>query len=559
MTSPTFEVSGSVVAFATDGTATSFSVVPEALTFEVVNVAGYTVAVTALDELSDVNTSGVSNGDALVYDSGTWVPGTVAGSGGTASVVLAGDVVGTAVAGTVTTDIAPSGVTAGTYGSPGTAVVLTVGADGRITSIAGTAISGGGSSLPDPTGNEGAVLVVDTGAWAPARSFTSPDGKTHVIADDTTGYVEWVDGDLYSSASADSTGAEVLATDGTATAQVRANQDGTVEINATGAVTVTPGDGFHVVGSVGETVLSGDDYLMSTASDTDVQAPGATFARARGSVGSESAVTNGDILAYPLYAQGHDGTSLVLAGQITAEVDGTVATGKVPTLLRLSTADADGVLTDRLVLNPDNTTELNGTLLDLDTSGASTGDVATWDGTKIVLDTPTGGGGGGGGGLVLIDSGTFSGSSGFNVDGVFDSTYDDYLVVLVTNGSTDIQLGFRLRASGTDSSSNYSGARLFAYGTTAGVQVNNLGSDEWQINNVGLSGPPGVARLDLYGPAVAAPSAMLGVSGGYFSSTGTITTHLNGSHDVSTAYDGFAVRPDAGTITGRWAVYGYAK
>ena len=60
--------------------------------------------------------------------------------------------------------------------------------------------------------------------------------------------------------------------------------------------------------------------------------------------------------------------------------------------------------------------------------------------------------GGGGGGLVLVDSGTFSGSSGFSVDGVFDSTYDDYLVVLVTNGSTDIQLGFRLRASGTDSS-----------------------------------------------------------------------------------------------------------
>ena len=87
MTSPTFEVSGSVVAFTDSGTATTFSVTPEAVTFDVVNVAGYTVAVTALDELSDVNTSGVSNGDALVYDSGTWVAGTVSGSGGTASVV----------------------------------------------------------------------------------------------------------------------------------------------------------------------------------------------------------------------------------------------------------------------------------------------------------------------------------------------------------------------------------------------------------------------------------------------------------------------------------------
>ena len=105
----------------------------------------------------------------------------------------------------------------------------------------------------------------------------------------------------------------------------------------------------------------------------------------------------------------------------------------------------------------------------------------------------------------LIDSATFSGSSGFNVDGVFDSTYDDYLVVLVTNGSTDIQLGFRLRASGTDSSSNYSGARLFAYGTTAGVQVDNLWKRRVADQQLGLSGPPGVARLDLYGPAVAAP------------------------------------------------------
>lgn len=558
MTSPTFEVSGSVVAFTDSGTATTFSVTPEAVTFNVVNVAGYTVAVTELDQLSDVNTSGVANGDVLLYDSGTWVAGTATGSGGTASIVLAGDVVGTAVAGTVTTDIAPSGVTAGTYGASGTAVVLTVGADGRITSIAGTAISGGGSSLPDPTGNGGAVLGTNGTATSWERSFTSPDGKSTVTTYDGYAFVDVQDGDLYSSASADSTGAEVYATDGTATAQVRANIDGTVEINATGPVTVTAADGTLFAADDAETKIEPGITTVGVSSDLDYIAPRPQeTVRTRGTSGAPSAVQDGDVLAYALDSMGFDGTDYIASAAVTVEVDGTVDTGKVPALLRLSTADADGVLTDRLVLNPDGTSELNGTLLDLDTSAASTGDVATWDGTKVVLDTPTGGGGGGG--LVLIDSGTFSGSSGFNVDGVFDSTYDDYLVVLVTNGSTDIQLGFRLRASGTDSSSNYSGARLFAYGTTAGVQVNNLGSDEWQINNVGLSGPPGVARLDLYGPAVAAPSAMLGVSGGYFSSTGTITTHLNGSHDVSTAYDGFAVRPDAGTITGRWAVYGYAK
>lgn len=262
-----------------------------------------------------------------------------------------------------------------------------------------------GETFPTQTGNGGAVLGTNGTATSWARSFTSPDGETVISTYDGGGGLDWDGaGGAYAYADVDSVeGAVITAGDGVSeSAMVKAKSDGTIDMVSTGAVTVTPGDGFHVVGDIGETVLNGDDYLMETASDTDVQAPGATFARARGSVGSESAVTNGDILAYPLYAQGHDGTSLVLAGQITAEVDGTVATGKVPTRIRIATADADGVLTDRLVLNPDGTSELNGTLLDLDTSGASTGDVATWDGTKIVLDTPTGGGGGGGGGGAVV-------------------------------------------------------------------------------------------------------------------------------------------------------------
>jgi len=95
-----------------------------------------------------------------------------------------------------------------------------------------------GETFPTQTGNGGAVLGTNGTAASWVRSFTSPDGKTRVVAVDDTGYVEWQDGATYSSASADSTGAEVFATNGTATAQVRANQDGTVEINATGAATL---------------------------------------------------------------------------------------------------------------------------------------------------------------------------------------------------------------------------------------------------------------------------------------------------------------------------------
>ena len=198
----------------------------------------------------------------------------------------------------------------------------------------------GGGGLPDQTGQAGAVLGTDGTDPSWVRSIVSADGATD--------------------ATADSGGAGLYATDGVESSMVRAKIDGTVEITATGAVTVAPGDGFRVVGDVGATVLNGDDYLMETASDTDVQAPGATYNRSRGSLGSEAAVENGDTLAVPLYAQGHDGTDLVLAATITAEVDGTVATGKVPARIRIATADADGVLTDRMVIGADGTTDVLG-------------------------------------------------------------------------------------------------------------------------------------------------------------------------------------------------------
>jgi len=379
----------------------------------------------------------------------------------------------------------------------------------------------GGGSLPSQTGHAGEALATD-------GSSAGWQDNVEKTASGTTAGVSWgsgaaaltaVNGSDEASAQVTPAGTEMYSTDGTDEKYARLQSDG-----------------FHVVGDVGETVLSGDDYRMETASDTDVQAPGATFARARGSMVSKSAVTNGDILAYPLYAQGHDGTSLVLAGQITAEVDGTVATGKVPTRIRIATADADGVLTDRMTIGADGTTDVLGDF--------------TVNGSPVS---------GGGGGLVLIDSGTFSASSGVNVDSVFSGTYDDYLVLVHATASADAELKFRLRLSGTDATSAYTSVRAYAYGTTPGVQTDNAGTDEWQINNLGNTAVKGVTRLDLMSPAIAAATAAVGQSVGYFSSTSTIITTLGATHATATAYDGFSLIPSAGDITGRWAVYGYPK
>ncbi len=407
--------------------------------------------------------------------------------------------------------------------------------------VSNVGIQGEVGDLPTQTGNGGAVLGTNGTAASWARSFTSPDGETVVSAYDGGAGLDWDGaGGAYAYADVDgSIGAYLDASNGTATASVYANLDGTLDLTATGAVTVTPGDGFHVVGDVGETVLSGDDYLMSTASDTDVQAPGATFARARGSVGSESAVTNGDILAYPLYAQGHDGTGLVLAGQITAEVDGTVATGKVPTRIRIATADADGVLTDRMTIGADGTTDVLGDF--------------TVNGSPVS-------GGGGGGGLVLIDSGTFTGASSVAINSVFSSTYDDYEVVLDVESfsGSDAELRARLRVSGADATSSVYDQTIHLY-DGGHVNIGTMSGSYWLANLLYSSyGADGAThRFRLSNPAVAKSTRMVGESQHQFS---TMRVNKHGAiHRASTVYDGMDFYLSTGSMDGHWAVYGYAK
>lgn len=395
----------------------------------------------------------------------------------------------------------------------------------------------GGGGLPDPTGNEGAVLGTDGTDPAWVRSITSSDSTAKVVAFDGEAKAYYESGAVYNAVVVDAMGSGVFATDGTESAVVCANVDGTVEITATGAVTVAPGDGFRVVGDVGAIVLNGDDYLMETASETDVQAPGATYNRSRGALGSEAAVENGDTLAVPLYAQAHDGTGLVLAATITAEVDGTVATGKVPTRVRIATADADGVLTDRMIIGADGTTDVLGDF--------------TVNGSPVS---------GGGGGLVLIDSGTFSAASSVSLPtGVFDGTYDDYKLVWAASSYSAAgacQTLLQFRASGTDETGSvYSWGRVYGGGSAGGSK----GDTDTKILLGETTVPLHRGVVEILGPnltektSLTSTMAMDETGGGFFvQTTGAIVQN-------TTQYDSLTIYPSTGTITGRYAVYGYAK
>lgn len=376
----------------------------------------------------------------------------------------------------------------------------------------------GGGGLPDPTGNAGAVLGTDGTDPAWVRSIVSADGATKVSAEDDQAY-------LYA---ADGLGAE---------SKVRANPDGTVEINATGAVTVTGPTTFLSQEGSGRTTLNGEDFQGERA---DNSIPEATTARVttrmRGTLDTPAAVVDGDTLDYPLYAQGHDGTDPVLAATITAEVDGTVATGKVPARVRIATADADGVLTDRMIIGADGTTDVLGDF--------------TVNGSPVS--------GGGGGGLVLIDSGTFSAASGVNVDGVFDGTYDNYrLLIAPLDHSTSSQIRMQFRAAGsTISGSNYDTQYFYAFGTSAAP-----GTDDGSASfNIATLASDGVISFDIFQPAVARKTVMTGLRFSYQGDTSDFVLTSSGwVHHLTTAYDGFRLFPTSGTFTGSWALYGYAK
>ena len=168
-----------------------------------------------------------------------------------------------------------------------------------------------------------------------------------------------------------------------------------------------------------------------------------------------------------------------------------------------------------------------------------------------------------GSGVSVSASGkvTFTAATSVSVNGVFDSTYDNYLIVISNKYNTDQQLfSMRLRASGTDNTTanSYVDQRLQANGATVDAAGGRYTGDQTFINSMG-SNQSG-CHVYVYGPYLTQPTAgrSVGVSG----LSGALIHENAWTHNQSTAYDGFTVFPLAGfglTTTGSLTIYGLSQ
>jgi hypothetical protein len=164
-------------------------------------------------------------------------------------------------------------------------------------------------------------------------------------------------------------------------------------------------------------------------------------------------------------------------------------------------------------------------------------------------------------GLQLITTAALSGTT-VSVNNCFSSTYENYLITcgdMVLNSTTSRDIGFRLRASGTDSSSSsYARETLGAYAAS----VFSAASTETQhlISSVVDSTLRFQFTLELFSPFSAVPTGISSRSYGYRNGGGNQIWIQSAFHTASTSYDGFSIYNSTQSFTsGTVYVYGLAK
>jgi len=154
-------------------------------------------------------------------------------------------------------------------------------------------------------------------------------------------------------------------------------------------------------------------------------------------------------------------------------------------------------------------------------------------------------------GLTLVASTTISAATSISVNNCFTSTYANYLLVIdvPTTTGTAGYVTLRLRASGTDTTTNYGCQKLIAVNTTVSASRDTT----WTPFYAYPTDPGFAGTIELFRPNMAEKTVYKAHTG--YGSDEELFLHT-GQQTSSTQFDGFTLTGTA-TLTGTIRVYGY--
>ena len=165
-------------------------------------------------------------------------------------------------------------------------------------------------------------------------------------------------------------------------------------------------------------------------------------------------------------------------------------------------------------------------------------------------------------GMVLLNTTSFSGVSSVSLPAnTFTSAYKNYKFVFNCVGSTFDFIRLRMRASGTDNSSNnYKWTLLTSQFNQVNANWAGTGNTTLQssiIFTYMYNGFPTYQEGMIYNPQ-ATEYTSLNALGNYVqdATTGGYSNQVNGALTVTTSYDSFSLIPASGTMTGSISIYG---
>ena len=154
---------------------------------------------------------------------------------------------------------------------------------------------------------------------------------------------------------------------------------------------------------------------------------------------------------------------------------------------------------------------------------------------------------------------TFSSCATLSLNGVFTSSYDNYMISYTATrvGTTNDFVVVRLRASGTDATTNYTYQYLYADSTTVAAARTTSATYNLAYFYTRETEPLG-GPLFVYGPYLSQATAFRSTTLGW-NGTNPDTYDSAATHSTASSYDGITFLSSGATVrlTGTLTVYGF--